>query len=118
MSRTRKGALATALAVLMNACLGSALERHYPLGEPPPPRLAKAASKSGPVDELPSGLEAAAQQTTVHPDALQRASRYTAYSTTVTIGSGYQKRKRQYCDYVLLDSEGLIVGAYRLEQRC
>ena len=102
----------------LGACLGSALESRYPIGSLAPPELAREVSRSGPIHELPADLEAVTKQATLSPDALQRASRFTAYATAVTVGGGYQKRERRYCDYVLLDAEGRVLGAYRLEGRC
>ena len=102
-----------------SACMGGTLAARYPRGES---RSAidrsVPVSHSGTIANLPAGTGDAAEQSTIAKSDLARAASFTAYSLTLSTGSGYSKRVRQYCDYVVFDDEGAILGAYRKRGQC
>ena len=99
-------------------CAGSQLARLYPRGEPRSAITSPSESHSGTIDELPSDIGESAKATTIMEGDSRRAASFTAYTTTVTVGGGYGRSVRYYCDYVVFDTDGLVLGAYRRQGAC
>src|SRR5262245_41616741 len=107
------------LALATAACVGDELAHRYPRGAPPPTGSSSAiVSPTGSIGEVPARVQSAAQRSSVPDGALERAARFAAYSVTVEVGGGYSKSVRRYCDYVIVDSSGLVLGAYRVRGAC
>ena len=110
--------LAALLTLVTCSCTVGGLQSRYRVGEPPPGKLVSAIADSGSTRDLPANAAARAESSHLPADALERAERYSLYSTTVTVGSGYTRRKRFYCDTVLLGADGRVLGSYRVRERC
>jgi hypothetical protein len=116
---TRYRMFVALLALAAAACAGDELLHRYPPGAPPPAGSANATvSHSGTIAELPARVQSAAERSSVPDGALERAARFTAYSVTVEVGGGYGKSVQRYCDYVIADSNDLVLGAYRVRGGC
>jgi hypothetical protein len=94
------------------------LERLYPLGEPPPQDSVEIRFvRALPIEKLaPRYPEHAIERVGTLDTTL--ASQFYAYDASRPMGVGAGIHINRRCDYVLVDSEGRVIGAFRVEELC
>jgi hypothetical protein len=109
------------LAPLLGCATGDVpgrLERLYPLGQAPPPDSIEIRFvRTMPIEKLaPRYAEHALEQVGTLDTSL--ATAFYAYdaSQPMGVGAGFHVNRR--CDYVLVDSERRVIGAFRVQELC
>lgn len=96
----------------------SRLARLYPLGQPPPPdnveiRFVRAL----PIKDLASRYPERAIESEGTLDT-SLATEFYAYDSSRPMGMGAGLHVNRSCDYVLVDSERRVIGAFRVNEIC
>jgi hypothetical protein len=118
--KTRLVALAI-LAPLVACATGDVpgrLERLYPLGQAPPQDSIEIRFvRSMPIQKLaPRYAERAIERVGTQDTSL--ATEFYAYDASQPMGAGAGMHINRRCDYVLVDSERLVIGAFRVQEIC
>lgn len=96
----------------------SRLERLYPLGQPPPENTVEIrfVRTLSPQKLAPRYAEHAMERVGTLDTSL--ASEIYAYDSSQPMGMGAGFHINRRCDYLLVDSERLVIGAFRVQEIC